>query len=90
VSFLYAGAEQARSLVDFLDCCHNHGLWANIALLIYIPSLTPTAALLYGHPKALDPNIGVLLQAEHGPPGPRNHNRVSILVLQRPEVVAAE
>ena len=62
VSFQYTGPEQARALVDFLDRCRNHGIWANIYIPVYT-FVTPLAALFYGKPKGIDPNIGALLQA---------------------------
>jgi hypothetical protein len=52
----------ARSLVDFLDRCRNHGIWANI----YIPAFiggAPPAILNQGGVLGVNPNIGPILQA---------------------------
>jgi len=71
VSFQYTGTEQARDLVDFLDRCRNHGLWANVYIPVFVPG-TPVAVLYYGQPTKINPNIGALLQAAFLP----GHDRV--------------
>ena len=67
VSLQYAiqppGLDEARSLVDFLDRCRKHGIWANIAFLPFIPNTTPTLLEYDGELLGLNPNIASILQA---------------------------
>jgi hypothetical protein len=67
VSLQYAiqppGLDEARSLVDFLDRCRKHGIWANIAFLPLMPNTTPALLEYDGELLGLNPNIASTLQA---------------------------
>ncbi|HLN00860.1 MAG TPA: hypothetical protein VK335_16345 [Bryobacteraceae bacterium] len=65
------GTGEARDLVDFLDRCRKHGLWANI----YFDAFTwapPPVILNAGGLAGINPNIGALLQGAFLP----GHDRV--------------
>ena len=62
VSIIYNDIGGARSLIDFLDRCRNHGLWANIYINAFAGPSTP--AILYnGTFGGVNRNIGPQLQA---------------------------
>jgi len=55
--------EAARSLVDFLDRCRNHGFWANVSIKAFLGFGAAPPALYYGQLRIADPDIGMLLGA---------------------------
>src|SRR6185369_12863672 len=55
--------EAARSLVDFLDRCRNHGLWANISILAFVGAGAAPPALFAGQLTSANPDIGTQLRA---------------------------
>ena len=71
VSIQYAiqqpGIDEARSLVDFLDRCRKHGIWANIAFLPFIPVASPLILEYDGELLGINPNIGSILEAAFVP-----------------------
>jgi hypothetical protein len=62
VSIAYTGHEQARSLVDFLERCRRHGLWANIFIPAFIEG-GPPEIVYSGQSQIVNPDIGSLLHA---------------------------
>jgi uncharacterized protein (TIGR03437 family) len=59
--------DEARSLIDFLDRCRKHGIWANIAFLPLMPNTNPPLLEYDGELLGLNPNIASTLQSAYLP-----------------------
>src|SRR5207244_1276603 len=58
----YVGPEQGRSLIDFLDRCRNHNIWANIYIDAFVNG-TPLAALYAGQPFKINSGLTTIMQS---------------------------
>jgi hypothetical protein len=58
----YVGPEQGRSLIDFLDRCRNHGMWANIYIDAFVNG-TPLSVLYSGSAQKINPSLSTIIQS---------------------------
>ncbi len=61
VSILYQASSEARSLLDFLDRCRRHGIWADLG----VPAFggAPALLLYHGQLAGFNPTVASILQA---------------------------